>query len=97
MPAESPPPVVDGSRLRARIAEGLNMKPDQLEAPANPEETTGSKVCVVLAAIGTLMAVFGIAICVFGLVEFNNTKVLIGVGVIIVSTITYILMLTATR
>ncbi|CAE6714218.1 hypothetical protein R69927_06184 [Paraburkholderia domus] len=70
------------------------MKPDQLEAHANPEETTGSKVRIVLAALGTLMAVFGIAICVFGLVEFNNAKILIGVCVIVVSTITYILMLT---
>jgi hypothetical protein len=63
------------------------MKTEPLEANENPQETTGSKVCVALAAIGTLAAVFGIAICVFGLVEFNQTKVLIGAGVIVVSTI----------
>ncbi|MBB4513997.1 hypothetical protein [Paraburkholderia fungorum] len=73
------------------------MKSEHLEAHEEPEETTASKVCVVLAAIGTLMAVFGIAICVFGLVEFNQTKVLIGVCVIVVSTIAYILMLTGAR
>ncbi|ANB72601.1 hypothetical protein [Paraburkholderia phytofirmans] len=73
------------------------MEPDQVEASENPEETTGNKVCVLLAAIGTLMAVFGIAICVFGLVEFNHTKVMAGVCVIVVSTITYILMLTTAR
>ncbi|NPT56894.1 hypothetical protein [Paraburkholderia elongata] len=70
------------------------MKPDQVEASENPEETTGNKVRVALAAVGTLMAAFGIAICVFGLVEFNQAKVLAGVCVIVVSTITYILMLT---
>ncbi|MFL9869090.1 hypothetical protein PQR67_33395 [Paraburkholderia fungorum] len=73
------------------------MKSEPLEANENPQETTGSKVCVALAAIGTLTAVFGIAICVFGLVEFNQTKVLIGAGVIVVSTIAYILMLTSAR
>jgi hypothetical protein len=69
------------------------MKPDQLESSESPQETTESKVRAVLAAIGTLMAVFGIAICVFGLVEFDQTKVLLGAGVIVVSTLTYILML----
>jgi hypothetical protein len=91
---ESPQPVTDGWRPRARVAWGFHMKPDQMEATENPEETTGNKVRVLLATIGTLMAVFGIAICVFGLVEFNSTKVITGVCVIVVSTITYILMLT---
>lgn len=52
-----------------------------------------SKVHVGLAAFGTLAAVAGIAVAINGGLEFNRTKVLIGVGIIIVSTVLYISML----
>ena len=52
-----------------------------------------SKAHVVLAAIGTLSAVVGIAVAINGGLEFNRTKVFVGVGIIIVSTILYVSML----
>lgn len=52
-----------------------------------------SKVHIALAAIGTLSAVFGIGIAINGGLEFNQTKVFVGVGIIVVSTILYISML----
>jgi hypothetical protein len=47
----------------------------------------------VLAAIGTLSAVAGIAVAINGGLEFNRTKVFVGVGIIVVSTILYVSML----
>lgn len=52
-----------------------------------------SKIHVGLAAFGTLAAVAGIAVAINGGLEFNRTKVLIGVGIIVVSTILYVSML----
>jgi hypothetical protein len=52
-----------------------------------------SKVHVGLAAFGTLAAVFGIAIAIVGGLQFNRTKVFVGVGIIVVSTILYVSML----
>jgi hypothetical protein len=52
-----------------------------------------SKIHVGLAAFGTLAAVAGIAVAINGGLEFNRTKVLVGVGIIVVSTILYISML----
>lgn len=52
-----------------------------------------SKVHVGLAAFGTLAAVAGIAVAINGGLEFNRTKVLVGVGIIIVSTVLYVSML----
>jgi hypothetical protein len=52
-----------------------------------------SKVHVGLAAFGTLAAVAGIAVAINGGLEFNRTKVLVGVGIIVVSTVLYISML----
>jgi predicted membrane-bound dolichyl-phosphate-mannose-protein mannosyltransferase len=52
-----------------------------------------SKIHVGLAAIGTLSAVLGIGIAIYGGLEFNRTKVFVGVGVIVVSTILYVSML----
>jgi hypothetical protein len=52
-----------------------------------------SKVHVGLAAVGTLSAVAGIAVVINGGLEFNRTKVLVGVGIIVVSTVLYISML----
>ncbi|MGF6770086.1 hypothetical protein P3T18_002565 [Paraburkholderia sp. GAS199] len=54
-----------------------------------------SKVHVLLAAIGTLSSVVGIAVAINGGLEFNRTKVFVGVGIIVVSTIVYISMLFA--
>ena len=52
-----------------------------------------SKIHVLLAAIGTLAAVAGIAVTIDGGLEFNRTKVLAGACTIVVSTILYISML----
>lgn len=66
----------------------------------NPKDTSperrkllSSKVHVALAAVGTLSAVAGIAVVIYGGLEFNRTKVLVGVGIIIVSTVLYVSML----
>jgi hypothetical protein len=52
-----------------------------------------SKVHVGLAAFGTLASVAGIGVVINGGLEFNRTKVLVGVGIIVVSTILYVSML----
>jgi hypothetical protein len=52
-----------------------------------------SKVHIALAAIGTLSSVVGIGVAIDGGLEFNRTKVFVGVGIIVVSTILYISML----
>jgi hypothetical protein len=52
-----------------------------------------SRAHVALAAIGTLTACFGIGIAINGGLEFNRTKVFVGVGMIAVSTILYVSML----
>ena len=52
-----------------------------------------SKLHVVLAAVGTLSAVVGIAVAINGGLEFNRTKVFVGVGIIVVSTVLYVSML----
>lgn len=66
--------------------------PDSSDA-ATRRKLIRSKVHVGLAAFGTLAAVAGIAVAINGGLEFNRTKVLIGVGIIVVSTILYISML----
>ncbi|KND56667.1 hypothetical protein BPUN_0258 [Candidatus Paraburkholderia kirkii] len=52
-----------------------------------------SKANVALAAAGTLAACVGIGIAINGGLEFNRTKVLVGVGIIAISTVLYISML----
>ncbi|HZZ10713.1 MAG TPA: DUF2964 family protein [Paraburkholderia sp.] len=54
-----------------------------------------SKWHVVLATIGTLSSVAGIGVAINGGLEFNRTKVFVGVGIIVVSTILYVSMLFA--
>lgn len=66
--------------------------PDSSDA-ATRKKLIRSKVHVGLAAFGTLAAVAGIAVAINGGLEFNRSKVLIGVGIIVVSTILYISML----
>ena len=72
------------------------MTQDHSKSKSSPEQRLQllNKLRVALAAIGTLAAVVGIGVCIDGLLEFNKTKVIIGACVIVVSTITYIVMLT---
>jgi hypothetical protein len=55
------------------------------------------KVRVGLAAFGTLAAVAGIGVVINGGLYFNTTKVLVGVAIIVVSTILYVTMLFVSR
>jgi hypothetical protein len=68
-------------------------KDDVDEARRARRKMIWSKLHVVLAAIGTLSAVVGIAVSINGGLEFNRTKVFVGVGIIVVSTILYVSML----
>ena len=52
-----------------------------------------SRFHIGLAVVGTLTAAAGIAIAIDGGFEFNRTKVLTGVAVIVVSTAFYITMI----
>ncbi|CAM2150290.1 MAG: DUF2964 family protein [Paraburkholderia tropica] len=72
---------------------------DRLREGAGPERRhrVWSKLRIFVAAIGTLGSATGIAIAVLGLVQFNNQKVMIGVGVIIVSTAVYVSILARDR
>lgn len=56
-----------------------------------------SKIRIFVAAMGTLGAAVGIAIAVFGLVQFDNRKVIAGVAVIVVSTAVYVSILVRDR
>lgn len=55
------------------------------------------KLRIGLAAVGTLSAVVGIAVVINGGLYFNTTKVMVGVGIIVVSTALYISMLFISR
>jgi uncharacterized membrane protein len=52
-----------------------------------------SRFHIGLAVVGTLTAAAGIAIAIDGGFEFNRTKVLTGIAVIVVSTAFYITMI----
>lgn len=71
------------------------MKLDRLRENITPErrKMINSKLHVLLATVGTLASVVGICIAIDGGLEFNRTKVFIGVGLTVVSTIVYIAML----
>ncbi|SAL85078.1 hypothetical protein AWB67_06847 [Caballeronia terrestris] len=71
------------------------MNLERFKAGADPERR--NKVRVALAAVGTLAAVFGIGIAVNGLLEFNRQKVIVGVCVIVFSTVLYVAMLWRAR
>jgi Protein of unknown function (DUF2964) len=79
--------------------EGPHMNLERWKEGAGPERRLRirNNVRVVLAAIGTLAAVFGIGIAVNGLLEFNRTKVIVGACVIVFSTVLYIVMLWRAR
>lgn len=51
------------------------------------------KVRIGLAAFGTLSAVAGIGVVINGGLYFNRTKVMVGVAIIVVSTVLYVSML----
>ncbi|HEY2019686.1 DUF2964 family protein [Paraburkholderia sp.] len=71
------------------------MQPNESEATARSarRKLIRSKIHVGLAAFGTLSAVAGIGVVIKGGLYFDRTKVMIGVGIIVVSTILYISML----
>ncbi|WP_042338694.1 DUF2964 family protein [Paraburkholderia ferrariae] len=72
---------------------------DRLREGAGPERRhrVWSKLRILVAAIGTLGSATGIAIAVFGLVQFDNRMVITGVAVIIVSTTVYVSILVRDR
>lgn len=72
---------------------------DHLKESAGPEQRhrVWSKLRILVAAIGTLGAATGIAIAVFGLVQFDNHKVIAGVVLIVVSTVIYVSILARDR
>ncbi len=53
-----------------------------------------NRIRVTLAAIAALAAVAGICIAIVGLFEFDHARVVTGLSVLVVSTVTYIAMLT---
>ncbi|MCC8397202.1 DUF2964 family protein [Paraburkholderia sp. MMS20-SJTR3] len=71
------------------------MEPKQTQSTPEAERRRliRSKIHVGLAAFGTLSAVAGIGVVIKGGLYFDRTKVLIGVGIIVVSTILYVSML----
>ncbi|REG51984.1 hypothetical protein B0G80_8497 [Paraburkholderia sp. BL6669N2] len=75
----------------------IPVKLDKWKEGASPErrKLIRSKLHVLLATIGTLASVVGICVAINGGLEFNRTKVFIGVGITVVSTIVYISMLFA--
>lgn len=72
---------------------------DRLREGAGPERRhrVWSKLRIFVAAMGTLGAAAGIAIAVFGLIQFNNREVMTGVIVIIVCTAVYVTILVRDR
>jgi negative regulator of sigma E activity len=64
---------------------------------AEQRHRTWSKLRILVAALGTLSAAAGIAVVVYGLVQFNNTKVITGVAMIVISTIIYVTILARDR
>jgi hypothetical protein len=71
----------------------MEQKKSESTAESERRKLIRSKIHVGLAAFGTLSAVAGIGVVINGGLYFNQTKVLVGVGIIIVSTILYISML----
>ncbi|MGF6959769.1 uncharacterized protein YqhQ [Paraburkholderia youngii] len=86
-----------GSSFTRVIAsrEEREMEQSETETTAESERKrlVRSKIHVGLAAVGTLSSVFGIGIAIIGGINFDRTKVLVGVGIIVVSTILYVSML----
>ncbi len=53
-----------------------------------------NKIRVAIAAVAALAAVAGICMAIVGLFEFDHARVVAGLCVLAVSTVTYIVMLT---
>jgi hypothetical protein len=71
------------------------MEPDRRKRRvARPHGKLGSsELRVFIAAVTTLTAVFGMAVAILGGLEFNRTKLLVGIGIAVVSTVVYIWMI----
>jgi hypothetical protein len=82
--------MVIASRAKER---GMERSETESTVEAERKRLIRSKIHVGLAAVGTLSSVFGIGIAIIGGINFDRTKVLVGVGIIIVSTILYVSML----
>ncbi|MBN3804539.1 hypothetical protein GXB81_15995 [Paraburkholderia sp. Ac-20336] len=65
----------------------------QPNGDAERRKLISSKIHVGLAAFGTLSSIAGIGVVIIGGINFDRTRVLVGVGIIVVSTILYISML----
>ena len=96
----TPGPITLGSKASGHYTLTQRTSPVKLEnwkEGASPErrKLIRSKIHVLLATIGTLASVVGICVAINGGLEFNRTKVFIGVGITVVSTIVYISMLFA--
>jgi hypothetical protein len=92
-----PATIVDAgmaSRAKEHGMEQKQVKSTDADAEASERrKIMGGKVRIGLAAFGTLAAVAGIGVVIKGGLYFDTTKVLIGVGIIVVSTILYVSML----
>jgi hypothetical protein len=71
----------------------MQRKEPQATAESERRRLIRSKIHVGLAAFGTLSAVGGIGVVIKGGLYFDRTTVMIGVGIIVVSTILYVSML----
>lgn len=65
--------------------------------PVEQCRRTWGKLRILVAAMGTLGAAAGIAVVVYGLVQFDETKVITGVAMIVISTIIYVTILAHDR
>jgi hypothetical protein len=82
------------TRSWRRVKEhGMEQKPVKSTDASARRKLLRSKVHLGLAAFGTLAAVVGIGVVIKGGLYFDRTKVLVGVGIIIVSTVLYVSML----
>jgi uncharacterized membrane protein len=75
----------------------MNIDQPRQDSGAERRHRAWSKLRILVAAIGTLASATGIAIAVFGLVQFNNAKVIAGVAMIVVSTAVYVTILVRDR
>jgi len=73
--------------------QGMEQSESESAAESERKRLIRSKIHVGLAAVGTLTSVFGIGIAIIGGINFDQTKVLVGVSIIVVSTILYVSML----
>jgi len=71
----------------------MEQNESQPDGDAERRKLISSKIHVGLAAFGTLSAIAGIGVTILGGINFDRTRVLVGVGIIVVSTILYISML----